>query len=147
MSDERCDCYVRDDDGTRVLCDSCYVVAMRDVAELPDYARAAEIDRLARAHQAYRRSVAAGGTHVLWIHTWQDDGTLTADDKFAVELADRDEVLVDVQLWEEYVMARRTFQEAADRVRAACRPPTDAEREERRRVIREHLRAINTSTE
>lgn len=83
----------------------------------------------------------------MWIHDWQDDGTLTADDKFAVALADRDEVLADVQLWEEYLAAQQAFWAAADRVRAACRPPTDAEREERRQVIREHLRAINTSTE
>ena len=86
-------------------------------------------------------------SEIVWIHAWQDDGTLTADDKFAVALADRDEVLADAQLWEEYLTARRAFQEAADRVRVACRPPTDAEREERRQVIREHLRAINTSTE
>lgn len=86
-------------------------------------------------------------SEIVWIHAWQDDGTLTADDKFAVALADRDEVLPDPQLWDEYLTAQLAFWAAADRVRAACRPPTDAEREERRQVIREHLRAINTSTE
>ena len=124
---------------------------MRGVAELPDYARAAEINRLTRTHQrTYRaspRAITARHARVLWIHAWQDDGTLTADDKFAVTLADRDEVLEDTQLWDEYLTAQRAFQAAADRVRAACRPPTEVEREERRQAIREHLRTINAPTE
>ena len=58
-------------------------------------------------------------SEILWIHAWQDDGTLTADDKFAAALADRDEVLADVQLWKEYLAAQQAFWAAADRVRAA----------------------------
>ena len=84
------------------------------------------------------------GSALVWFRR-----DLRSDDHaaFAAALADRDEVLADVQLWKEYLAAQQAFWAAADRVRAACRPPTDAEREERRQVIREHLRAINTSTE
>lgn len=81
-------------------------------------------------------------SEIVWIHAWQDDGTLTADDKFAVELADRDEVLDDPQLWADYLAAQAAYWAASDRVRDACRPPTDAERDERRQAITAHLCAI-----
>ena len=82
-------------------------------------------------------------SEIVWIHAWQDDGTLTADDKFAVTLAERDEVLDDPQLWVEYLAAQAAFRAAGARVRMACRSPTDVEREARRRVIREHLRSTS----
>lgn len=86
-------------------------------------------------------------SEIVWIHAWQDDGTLTADDKFAVALADRDEVLDDPQLWADYLAAQAAYWRASDRVRNACRQPTDAEREERRRVICAHLATGGTAAE